>query len=701
MVSTHLAFEAEEALNNSQHSLVTEQEYALNSSQNILEHLNPEQREAVQTSDGPLLIVAGPGSGKTRVITHRIAYLMSERRVQPYRIMAVTFTRQAAREMKNRLGNLGLPRAQKVYARNFHSFGFNVLKDHGLRIGIDREFEICEGKNQDRAIDEAIKRAGLNPLQFPRKPVQAAISKAKSHILDAHSFSKTTATDFDEQVSRVYQCYAELLNSNNAVDFDDLLLKTVQLFQTDAEVLELYQQRFQYVMVDEFQDTNVVQYHLAKQMAGGHRNICVVGDPDQSIYSWRDADIRHILSSFRKDYSDAKIVNLVENYRSTGTILSAAQRVIAANRMPLRKPLRASRSKGSPIISVEAETPDAEADHIMDQVVRLRKDEGIPVADCAVLYRTNAQSRRLEEMCMRRGMHYRLLRGVPFYDRVEIKSLVCYLRLLVNPHDTESRRSLQATSALGGFQRVIDDLTRLIQQVGVVELLDTLLERTNYYQKLKGMVEDANEGWENVMEFRTLAQKFQAENPPEGLFSLMRRLGSVANADNHGGESEGLALGTLHSAKGAEFPIVFIIGMEEGLLPHKLAIDDEKQMEEERRLCYVGITRAKDRLFLTRSLRRGNDLAIPSRFLQDIPPQLIQLPEKPQTEPITPKEPLQDPSAPTLQFKQGDKVFHKMFGQGVVIKTAFVNGDVHATVAFDEKRGVKKLLVGMAPLQKL
>ena len=675
----------------------------MNSSHVILEHLNPEQREAVQATEGPLFIVAGPGSGKTRVITHRIAYLIDECRVQPYRIIAVTFTKPAADEMKNRLGDLGVPGAEKVDARTFHSFGFRVLKDYGLRVGIDRGFEICKGKDRDKAIDEAIKLAGVNRMRSTRKLMQEAISKAKSRMLDAHAFSKIVATDFEEQVSRVYLCYDELLTRYNAVDFEDLLLKTVQLFRTDAEVLERYQQRFQYVMVDEFQDTNVAQYHLAKQMAGSHRNICVVGDPDQSIYSWRDANIHHILGSFRKDYSDAKIVYLVENYRSTGNILLAAQGVIAANRMPLRRPLRPMRDMGSSVISVEASTPEGEAEFVVDKVVRLREEEDVPAADCAVLYRTNAQSRRLEEVCIRRGMRYRLLRGEPFYDRVEIKSLVCYLRLLADPNDTESRRSLQATSALGGFQRVIDGLAQQIQQAGVVDLLDTLLERTNYGQKLKGMVEDANEAWENVMEFRALVQEFQDESPPKGFFSLMQRLESVANADNHSDESEGLTFGTLHSAKGTEFPIVFIIGMEEGLLPHRLSFDDEKQMEEERRLCYVGITRAKDRLFLVRSLRRGSDLSIPSRFLQDIPPQSMQSSEKPQMGRMPSEQTLapQDLSGPTLQLKQGDKVLHKMFGQGVVIKTAIVNGDVHATVAFNKETGTKKLLVGMAPMEKL
>ncbi len=724
----------------------------MTTSRRILEGLNAAQREAVETTEGPLLIVAGPGSGKTRVITQRVAYLMGGLGVRPYRILAVTFTNKAAREMRERLDRLGGADARDVIMSTFHSFCVRVLRREGHRIGLDPGFTIYDDDDQGSLLKEAIEMADLDSKRFPRRAVQGVISKAKSTMIDPRALALNPANYFEERASRAYQRYEELLTRNNAVDFDDLLLKAVQLFRQDGEVLEQYQKRFQYVMIDEFQDTNVVQYELAKQVAGGYRNICVVGDPDQSIYSWRNADIRNILS-FQNDYPHAKTVNLVENYRSTENILTAAQGVIAGNLMALRKPLRTSRGGGVPIIATEAHTPEEEADFVVGQVNRLEKEEGIAARDCAVMYRINAQSRPLEEACLRRGMRYRLVGGVRFYQRKEVKDLMCYLRLLANPNDAVSLRRVinvpsrgfgqrsvedlerwashqdiplfsaiqqiadgeaasplggRATGTLRGFHQLIRDLAELSREVDVVGLLDTLLERTKYYDYLQEKVEHADERWENVMELRAVAQEFEDLDPPEGLFSLLERFALVADVDNYEEGEEGMTLITLHQAKGLEFPVVFLVGMEEGLLPHIRSFDDEGQMAEERRLCYVGITRAKDRVFLTRSFRRrggygGGGPSIPSRFLQDIPRDLVQAPERPQQQPTSAwgRYAPAEPAEPGIEFKPGDKVVHKMFGQGMVINTVTVNGDVQATVAFDEKHGVKKLLLGMAPLEKL
>ncbi len=724
----------------------------MTTTRNILEGLNPAQREAVETTEGPLLIVAGPGSGKTRVITHRVAYLMGGYGIRPYRILAVTFTNRAAREMKERLDRLAGPDAQQVAMSTFHSFCVRVLRREGDRIGLDPGFTIYDDDDQGSVLKEAIEMADLSSKQFPRRAVQAVISKAKSTMVDPRTLALNPANYFEERASRAYQRYEDLLTRNNAVDFDDLLLKAVQLFRTDAEVLERYQTRFQYVMIDEFQDTNVVQYQLATQMAGGHRNICVVGDPDQSIYAWRNADIRNILS-FQNEYPEAKTVNLVENYRSTGNILAAAQGVIAGNLMSLRKPLSTGRGDGVPIIVAEAHTAEEEADFVVAQAARLEKEEGIPARDCAVMYRINAQSRLLEEACLRRGTHYRLVGGTRFYRRQEVKDLMCYLRLLANPNDAVSlrrvintpqrgfgQRSLEdlerwaahqdvpiftaiqqmangeATSPLGvratttmkGFYQLIHDLAELSRQLDVVELLDTLLARISYQQYLQEKVEHPDERWENVIELRTVAQEFEDQDPPEGLNSLLERFALVADVDNYEEGEEGMTLITLHQAKGLEFPVVFLVGMEEGMLPHIRSFDDEKQMEEERRLCYVGITRAKDRIFLVRSFRRGfgynSGPSIPSRFLQDIPRHLVQAPERPQQQQSISgwgKWAPAEPAEPETELKPGDKVLHKMFGEGMVINTVVANGDVQATVAFDEKTGIKKLLLGMAPLQKL
>ena len=720
-------------------------------SRRILEGLNPAQREAVETVQGPLLIVAGPGSGKTRVITHRVAYLMGAYGIRPYRILAVTFTNRAAREMRERLDRLAGPDARDVAMSTFHSFCVRVLRREGHRIGLDPGFTIYDDDDQGSVLKEAIEMADLDSKRFPRRAVQGVISKAKSTMIDPQALARDPANYFEERVSRAYQRYEELLARNNAVDFDDLLLKAVQLFRQDAETLERYQQRYQYVMIDEFQDTNVVQYQLAKLVAGSHRNICVVGDPDQSIYSWRNADIRNILS-FQNDYPDAKTVNLVENYRSTGNILSAAQGVIAENLMSLRKPLSTSRDGGVPIIATEAHTPEEEADFVIGQVNRLEKEEGVPARDCAIMYRVNAQSRPLEEACLRRGMHYRLVGGIRFYQRKEVKDLMCYLRLLANPNDAVSLRrvlnvpprgfgqrsledlerwaahqdvppfnaiqqiasgeassplSARATSTLRSFHHLVHGLAELSREVDVVELLDTLLERIKYHDYLSEKVEHPDERWENVMELRGVAQEFEDLDPPEGLLSLLERFALVADVDNYEEGEEGVTLITLHQAKGLEFPVVFLVGMEEGMLPHFRSFDEEGQMAEERRLCYVGITRAKDRVFLTRAFRRrgynGSGPSIPSRFLQDIPRDLIQAPERPKQQPQSPwgrYAPAEETTEPEIDLKPGDKVVHKMFGQGMVINTVVVNGDVQATVVFNEA-GAKKLLLGMAPLQKL
>ena len=725
----------------------------MTSSRQILEGLNPAQREAVETVQGPLLIVAGPGSGKTRVITHRVAYLMGAYGIPPYRILAVTFTNRAAREMRERLDRLAGPDARDVAMSTFHSFCVRILRREGHHISLDPGFTIYDDDDQGSVLKEAIEMADLSSKQFPRRAVQSVISKAKSSMVDPQALARTPANYFEERASRAYQRYEELLARNNAVDFDDLLLKAVQLFRTNAEVLERYQTRYQYVMIDEFQDTNMVQYQLAKLVAGGHHNICVVGDPDQSIYSWRNADIRNILS-FQNDYPDAKIVNLIENYRSTGNILSAAQGVIAGNLMSLRKPLSTSRDGGVPIIATEAHTPEEEADFVVGQVNRLQKEEGVPARDCAVMYRINAQSRPLEEACLRRGARYRLVGGTRFYQRKEVKDLMCYLRLLANPNDAVSlrrvinvpprgfgQRSLEdlerwaahqdvplfnaiqqmangeavsplgtrATGTLRSFHQLLQGLAELSREIDVVELLDTLLERTKYHDYLQEKVEQPDERWENVMELRTVAQEFEDLDPPEGLFELLERFALVADVDNYEEGEDGMTLITLHQAKGLEFPVVFLVGMEEGLLPHIRSFDDENQMAEERRLCYVGITRAKDRVFLTRSFRRrqgysgGGGPSIPSRFLQDIPRDLVQAPERPQQQPQSAwgRWAPAAPAEPEIDLKPGDKVVHKMFGQGMVINTVVVNGDVQATVAFDEKNGVKKLLLGMAPLEKL
>ena len=727
------------------------------SSDNILQGLNPAQREAVETVDGPLLIVAGPGSGKTRVITHRIAYLLSVRGISPYRIMAVTFTNKAAREMKDRLERLVGFQANQLSVSTFHSFCAQVLRREGHHIGLDPGFTIYDDEDQGAVLKQAMEQAGLDIRQYPRRAVQGVISRAKSLLMDPRSLAMSQQSYFEERASRAYEKYEALLDRNSAVDFDDLLMKVVVLFRQNSDVLGGYQHRFLYVMIDEFQDTNTAQYALSKMVAGEYRNICVVGDPDQSIYSWRNADIRNILS-FQQDYPEAATINLEENYRSTGNILEAARGLIANNRLRLDKDLRTEKEAGPPIVVHEAYTEAEEAKFVVSEVSRLKKEDGIPPRDCAVAYRVNAQSRAMEEECLKQGMPYRLVGGVRFYQRREVKDLMCYLRLVANPHDSVSlarvinvpprgigQRSMgdlqhwaqsqdiplftaiervaegqathplspRATASVKGFYRLIHELAEASRSVDAVDLLDGLLERISYHQYLVEGVEHPEERWENIMELRAVAQEFTELDPPEGLHQLLERFALVSDVDQYDQNADGLTLITLHQIKGLEFPVMFLIGMEEGLLPHFRSIDDEAEMEEERRLCYVGITRAKEKAYLVRSFRRGfrgmTGPTIPSRFLSEIPQDLVQpavkvrQPARSSWGPWAPAAPQNDQEvAPALGLKAGDRVRHTKFGDGMVISCVPVDGgDQQVTVAFEADVGVKRLLLSFAPLEKL
>ena len=422
----------------------------------ILEGLNPAQREAVETIDGPLLIVAGPGSGKTRVISHRVAYLIRVCGVSPYRILAVTFTNKAAREMKDRLQGLVGTRADQLSVGTFHAFCASLLRRDGKHMGLDPGFSIYDDEDQMNLLKQAMELADLDPKRYAPRAVHGVISRAKSLLLDPQSLSLNHESYFEEQAAKAYQRYQELLARNSAVDFDDLLMKTVQLLRNHPEVLEKYRRRFLHVLIDEFQDTNVAQYVLGKLLADGYRNICVVGDADQSIYSWRHADIRNILS-FQKDYPEAKTIALEENYRSTGTILEAAKHLISANRMRISKDLRTNREKGHPVVVHEVYNAEEEAQFVMAEVGRLSK-EGFKLGDCAVMYRVNAQSRALEESCLRYGVRYKLVGGVRFYQRREVKDVIAYLRLISNPSDEVSLTRVINVPLRGIGQRSIEEL---------------------------------------------------------------------------------------------------------------------------------------------------------------------------------------------------------------------------------------------------
>ena len=722
----------------------------------VLEGLNDAQREAVEAIDGPLLIIAGPGSGKTRVITHRIAYVVRTIGISPYRILAVTFTNKAANEMKSRLQRLVGARADQLTVGTFHAFCAAVLRRHGQHVGLNSSFTIFDEEDQTELIKVAMGEVEVDPKRFPRRSIQGVISRAKSLLLDARGLAMQQGSYFEEVAARVYSRYEELLARNNAVDFDDLLLRTVQLLDNVPEVRQRYQERYVHLLIDEFQDTNVCQYALARLLAGRHRNICVVGDPDQSIYSWRNADIRNILS-FQKDYPNAKVITLEENYRSTETVLDAAKGLIAANRQRLAKDIRTRQGKGPPLTVHEAFTEDEEAQYAIQQVDHLVREGKYKAADFAIMYRINAQSRALEEACLRYGMKYKLVGGIRFYQRREVKDVIAYLRLMNNLEDQVSlariintplrgigHRSMEqithwarshnlslfaameqvqkemaegrvashplaprAAQAVASFVALVQSLREDSHRLDVVALINSVLEHTRYRAYLEASADDFEERWENILELRSAAQEFRELDPPEDLTALLERLALVADIDSYDETTDAITLITLHQAKGLEFPVVFITGMEEGLLPHYRSMDSPEELEEERRLCYVGITRCQERLYLTRAFRRGlmgsSGPTVPSRFLQEIPSHLMGL-----SEPLGQKRTMWTPSVPTapqqrvtLIFKAGDKVNHSTFGEGEVVSCVASGEDQEVTVAFKGDAGLKRLLLSYAPLEKV
>jgi len=723
----------------------------------ILATLNPAQREAVEAIKGPVLILAGPGSGKTKVITHRVAYLVKLCGVSPHHIMAVTFTNKAAREMRERLEQLLGQTAEALSLGTFHAICARILRREGKAIGLDSSFVIYDEDDQLRLMKQVLEELNLDPKQYAPRALRSAIGAAKSRLISPGGYAQRVSSYFEEIVHRVYQRYQQLLSQGRAVDFDDLLMKTVQLFQDHPQTLNRYQSRYVHILVDEFQDTNIVQYMLMKQLTGKHRNLCVVGDPDQSIYSWRFADLRNILS-FEKDYPEAKVVFLEQNYRSTKTILEVASDVISANVQRKPKELWTENEDGTPVTIIESYNAEEEAQSVVNEIEKLTVQEQLPLKDCAVMYRVNAQSRALEETFLRYGVPYKLIGGTRFYQRREVKDIIAYLRLIHNPqdnvslvriinvpvrgigqrtlshlqdwakaHDTSLFEALKQVShpdsvgtkqalsprivqALAGFDALISELTAQSHELSLSDLVNEILKHTRYREYILDK-EGGEEKWENIMELRSVAGEYDELDPEETLAAFLEKVSLVSDIDELDEKADAVTLITLHQAKGLEFPAVFIVGLEEGILPHRKSSDDPEQMEEERRLCYVGITRAKKRLYLLRSYRRslfgGSTANPPSRFLQDISPHLIR-PRGLWEESPTPVASLDfnrdsQPSPQplnTLTLKVGDHVCHNKFGPGIVMNCNPTRDDQELTVAFEEV-GVKKLLASLAPLEKI
>jgi len=636
---------------------------------NLLDNLNKQQREAVVNTEGPLLILAGAGSGKTRVLTHRIAYRINEKNVHPSNILAITFTNKAAREMKERVQKL-LEGSYDMWVSTFHSACARILRMEIEKLsGYKKNFIIFDADDQQKLIKECLKELNYNEKNFPPKEMLSAISKAKDQLMTPGKFMDRYGRDFRlKKVADIYALYQKKLMANNALDFDDILFKTVELFEYNPDVLQRYQQKFKYIMVDEYQDTNYCQYMLVNLLAKSHRNLCVVGDDDQSIYSWRGADIGNILN-FEKDFPDAKVIKLEQNYRSTQTILDAANCVISNNFGRKKKRLWTDNGEGKSIVYYKAMDERDEADFIIGEIDRLAFQEQRSLNSFAILYRTNAQSRVLEEMCMARGIPYKIVGGFRFYDRMEVKDIIAYLRVIQDPEGDLSLKRIinvpkrgigkstldtlenyarqngislyeallfvdniegigkKAQSSIKEFVRLIAELMDIAEKESASEVISQVILKSGYLEELeKGDDEDQERG-KNIKELISAALEYEEKNEDNSLTGFLENMALMSDIDGLDEEREGITMMTLHSAKGLEFPVVFICGLEEGLFPTQRAFFEEHQLEEERRLMYVGVTRAKERLYLTSAFQRtlyGNtSYTIESRFLREIPKDLM------------------------------------------------------------------------------
>ncbi|MEB7806831.1 MULTISPECIES: DNA helicase PcrA [Mammaliicoccus] len=720
----------------------------------LLDRMNDQQKQAVQTTQGPLLIMAGAGSGKTRVLTHRIAYLLDEKEVNPYNVLAITFTNKAAKEMKERISHLVGPEAESIWISTFHSMCVRILRRDIDRIGIERNFTIIDPTDQKSVIKEILKKENIDSKKYEPRTFIGAISNLKNELKTAEDAEKEANDFYAMMVARVYKGYQNKLLRNHALDFDDLIMMTIQLFDRVPEVLEFYQNKFQYIHVDEYQDTNKAQYTLVNLLASKFQNICVVGDSDQSIYGWRGADIKNILS-FEEDYPKAQTIFLERNYRSTKTILTAANEVIRNNSERKPKALWTDNTSGEKIKYYEATTERDEAEYVIREILK-KKREGYNNQDIAILYRTNAQSRVLEETFLKSNIPYTMVGGTKFYDRKEIKDILSYLRLVSNSNDDISferiintpKRGVGPTSvqkiaqyatmnnlsyfdALGevdfiglskkvtqegaDFYEMMNNLMQQQEFLSITELVEQILDKSGYRRMLENeQTIESQSRLENIDEFLSVPRDYEKNTPIEeqSLMNFLTDLSLVADVDNADLEA-GVTLMTMHSAKGLEFKVVFIIGMEESIFPHfrSLQSGEEHEMEEERRIAYVAITRAEQELHLshatTRTLFGRSQANMKSRFLKEIPEDLLDG-VKPKTsfktkQTSAPKRGfagrMNTQQKPETSWNVGDKVTHKSWGEGMVSAVNDKNGSVELDIIF-KKEGPKRLLAQFAPIEK-
>ncbi|MDQ0715674.1 DNA helicase-2/ATP-dependent DNA helicase PcrA [Streptomyces luteogriseus] len=757
----------------------------------LLEGLNDNQRAAVVHSGSPLLIVAGAGSGKTRVLTHRIAHLLAERDVHPGQILAITFTNKAAGEMKERVEQLVGPRANAMWVMTFHSACVRILRRESKKLGFTSSFSIYDAADSKRLMALVCRDLDLDPKRFPPKSFSAKISNLKNELIDEEDFAAQATDGFEKTLSQAYAMYQSRLREANALDFDDLIMTTVNLLRAFPDVAEHYRRRFRHVLVDEYQDTNHAQYALVRELVGTSEHpvdvppeaeappaeLCVVGDADQSIYAFRGATIRNILQ-FEEDYPDATTILLEQNYRSTQTILSAANAVIERNESRRPKNLWTNAGTGARITGYVADTEHDEAQFVADEIDRLTDAGEAKAGDVAVFYRTNAQSRVFEEVFIRVGLPYKVVGGVRFYERKEVRDVLAYLRVLANPEDSVPLRRIlnvpkrgigdraeamidalsqrekisfpqalkrvdeaygmaaRSTNAVKRFNTLMEDLRTIVESgAGPATVLEAVLERTGYLAELQASTDPQDETRiENLQELAAVAMEFEQERGEEEqstLSDFLEQVALVADSDQIPDEEDGdgvITLMTLHTAKGLEFPVVFLTGMEDGVFPHMRALGQTKELEEERRLAYVGITRARERLYLTRSTLRSAwgqpSYNPPSRFLEEIPPTHVEWKRTGATAPAS-SGPVSAVAAslsssrsrssasgasgfatrrtaekPVVSLAVGDRVTHDQFGLGTVVGVKGTGGNAEATIDFGDTKP-KRLLLRYAPVEKL
>jgi len=713
---------------------------------NILEKLNLSQREAVETTEGAVLVIAGAGSGKTRALTFRTAYLICDKGVRPGQILAVTFTNKAAKEMQERIAQLLAEynfKGQLPLVGTFHSICAKILRAEIGKLGYASNFNIFDSQDQLSLVKKTMKELDIDLTQFRPQSILGAISKAKNELINTRMFQQATAGYWEDIVAKIYVAYQERLKKNNALDFDDILMLLVQILHTYPEVLEKYQNIFRYIMVDEYQDTNHAQYVLIKMLADKHKNICVVGDDWQGIYSWRGANIQNILD-FEKDYPTAKVVKLEQNYRSTQQILDAAYGVISKNINRKDKKIWTDNKAGHLLVSYEAQDESDEAQFIISEVISLR-NKGIKLNNIVVLYRTNAQSRIIEEALLGDSIPYRIIGGLKFYQRKEIKDIIAYLRLIENFKDeisleriiNEPKRGIgdktvskwvefakinnldlitaggeilndkiskTRVESIVSFCGFIKKMQEVKNNLTLAEFIQKVFFESGYEKQLLDGTDEGQMRQENVRELLTVAKKYDKFSEGDGLRMFLEEVALVADTDNIDQSSEAVHLMTLHSAKGLEFQFVFIVGLEEGILPHSRSMLSEAEMEEERRLMYVGITRAKEKVYLLftkmRTIYGSTQINAPSRFLDDIPAELVEDAEisaiNTQAEKFMSGHKKTILTTMKVCYKGGERIAHENFGEGLVISS---QGDI-ITVAF-KSVGLKKLSSSLAPIRKV